>query len=420
MSTPTTSFRGPRWAGLRRSTATVAAVSAALISSITTVSLAATSHSEAGSGVVGLIALGFVLNLAAGVLLVWRHRWPWGVWALAVAAPLVGETDALAALVALVAVLRVVDLRRGAAAVLVTTAAAGVSLYWDAGRSGDFSVLRIWRPVEAGTAVEPYDVAGWVPPLVAIGLVALTTGIGLLLRTRSALDVATVRGDRATAEQRALREEVVRAEERTRIARDMHDTLANRLSRISLMAGGLVVGGPEEPTDEARRVQERAELIHGAAHEAMSELRSAVGVLRGAPTAAAPDGLAAVSGLVESARRAGVHVVLTLDLASTAAIDPAVEHVAFRMVQEGVTNGQKHAGGQAVRVAVVGSPPQGITVQVRNRLPHDPLAVPPGRGAGLTGLGEQTAAVGGSARGGVEPTAAGPEFVLHGWVPWRG
>lgn len=393
---------------------TVVAVTAALISSITTVSLAATSHQDTGSGVVVLIALGFLLNLTAGVLLVWRHRWPWLVWAVAVAAPLVGETDALAALVALVAVLRFVDLRRGVAAVLATTAAATASLFWDSARGGDFSVLRIWRPVEAGAAVEPYEVAGWVPPLVAVALVAMTTGIGLLLRTRSALDVATVRGDRATAEQVALREEVVRAEERSRIARDMHDTLANRLSRISLMAGGLVVGGPDETSAAARRVQERAELIHGAAHEAMTDLRIAVGALRAEPRTSLV-GVEAVSGLVDAARRSGVHVALTVDLA-TDPIGPACSHAAFRVAQEGITNVQKHTPDARSRVTLWGTRADGIAVEVRNRAPA--ARANPTGGAGLAGLAEQTAAVGGWARGGLEPGHDGPDFVLRGWVPW--
>lgn len=410
---------GPRrrftWAGLRRRTATTAAVTACVFSSVLAVAIASASHTEAGTGVPVLIGVGFVLNLAAAVALVWRHRRPWLVWGLGVAAPVVGDTDALAVLVALVAVLRVASPVRAVGAVASSWVAVVVSFSWDAARSDGNSVLLIWREVPAPGAPD-YDVAAWVPLPVATVLVGATAALGLLLRTRSALTEAVDGRDLATAQQRSLREEVVRSEERARIARDMHDALANRLSRISLLAGGLQVGTADVvPDPSAERVRERAELIHGTAHEALDELKTIVGVMRGSPAVPPPPGVEAVAGLVQGARLAGVHVVLTLDLAP-ARLAPRTSHVVYRMVQEGVTNLQKHAPAETGRVLVSGTPATGVWVQVRNRVPPRVARTAPGPPAGLLGLTEQVAVVGGQVGGGVE----GADFVLRGWVPWSG
>lgn len=424
MTAPATSIaprRRASWAGFRRRCATTAAVSACLFSTLLTAVLAGTSHTQVGSGYPGLIALGSVLSTAAAVLLVWRHRWPWWVWGLAVAAPLLGETDGLAALVALVALLRVAPWGRACAAVAVTWLAASVSLVWDAHRGDSWSALQSWRGVQPRTATG-FEIVGWVPWVVALVLVAVTTGVGLLLRTRSDLTVAVDRGDRATADQRQLREEVVRAQERARIARDLHDSLANRLTRISLLAGGLQARFDPDGADPAvAHAQESAELIRGAAHEAMGELKSAVGMLRTAPREPEPqrDGLAAVPALVEAARRAGVHVVLTVDL-STARLAPGHDHVAFRVAQEGLTNVQKHAVSAGARVTVRGGPGAGVQVEVANPVPGRAAAPAAGLAAGLVGLQEQVAAVGGRVGSGVEPGPSGAEFVLRGWVPWSG
>lgn len=410
------------WPGVRRRLATVSAVTAALVSTILAVSLASRSHELLGTGTPALVALGGVLNTVAAVALVWRYRWPWWVFLLALAGPVAGETDALGLLVALVVVLRVEAPRRATLAVTLALLGVLVSLEWDADRGDSFSVLRIWSGPRFESS-DVYEIAWWVPPLVAVGSVALVAGLGLLLRTRAALSVAVDRGNQAAADHRWLREESVRAEERTRIARDMHDTLANRLSRISLLAGGLHAAQPERSgTDPAaERVRERAQQIHGAAHEAMDELKTIVGVLRGREHAeAAPPGLDGVPALVEAARRAGVHVRLTLDV-SPERLDPETSHAAFRLVQEGITNVQKHAAGGPAEVSVTAARPSGVWVQVRNPLAPGRSSRTAAGGNGLTGLDEQVRAVGGRVDGGVEhaPGQQQPEFVLRGWLPWR-
>jgi len=112
---------------------------------------------------------------------------------------------------------------------------------------------------------------------VALTLVATTVSLGYFLRTKTALNRAERTRDQATAQHEVLRDEMVRTQERTRIARDMHDTLAASLSRISLFAGGLQVNGADDP----KKVANSAALIRSSAHEALDDLKDIIGVLRG-------------------------------------------------------------------------------------------------------------------------------------------
>src|SRR5690606_23229977 len=132
-----------------------------------------------------------------------------------------------------------------------------------------------------------------------------------------------------------------RDQERTRIARDMHDTLAAALSKISLFAGGLQVGGAENPA----KVASTAALIRETAHEAMADLRDIVGVLRGAGSGEygpRHQGVEGIGGIVAGARAAGVSVRLVEEQAP-GLVGVAAGQVAYRVVQEAVTNVQKHA-----------------------------------------------------------------------------
>ncbi len=378
---------------------------------LTTISTMAFSD-ESGVAPTWSWVLGGVVNLAAAAALVWRHQHPWWVLGLAVAAPLFLSTDATAALVALVAVSRVAQVRQLVAAAAVVLVACGVSLTYDAYRLREYSVLTMGTPkAEDGSAVQQYDVALWIPWVVALGLVAATVVLGQLLRTRTALSTAEHTRDRATAQQEVLRDEVVRAEERTRIARDMHDTLAASLSRISLFAGGLQVNGAGNP----EKVANTAALIRTTAHEALDDLKQIIGVLRGNGRSGGhqQQGIDAISALVQSARAAGVHAVLITDLAP-GDLGTLASQVAYRVVQESLTNVQKYAADQTVHVSVVGSEHAGIRVVLRNRLSEAASSFTPGSGSGLRGLAEQAHQVGGT----FSAASQHGEFLVECWLPW--
>ncbi|WP_217999165.1 sensor histidine kinase [Nocardiopsis trehalosi] len=223
------------------------------------------------------------------------------------------------------------------------------------------------------------------------------------------------RAERLERERSALAARV-RAEERTRIARDMHDVVAHRVSLIVLRSGALEVGAPDTATAA------EAELIRRTAQDALLQLRHVLGVLGrtgeaapggagdadgpGAPdTLRPPPVLADLADLVDRSRSAGVPVELDDRSGPGAgAADAVEEHAAYRVVQEALTNVHKHAGGAATRVAVrreAGA----IEVAVENAPPdRAPLGVA-GAGVGLVGLRERVEALGGDLR--AEPTARG-------------
>jgi signal transduction histidine kinase len=248
-------------------------------------------------------------------------------------------------------------------------------------------------------------------------LLVVVIAWGLYIRARRQL-VASLRerAEKAEAEQR-LRIEQARSGERARIAREMHDVLAHRISLISLQAGALQVGQRQD-----HAVAESAALIRTSAHQALDDLREVIGVLRAGENDAPPlvpqPTLADLRRLVEESVRAGMAVSLREDLGDADGDVPAhVGRTAYRVVQEGLTNARKHAPGAAVAVKV--SLGTGLHVEIRNpRGPaHADLASPiPGAGQGLVGLSERARLVGGRLEYG---WTAKDEFRLAAWLPLR-
>ncbi|MEE2054678.1 sensor histidine kinase [Nocardiopsis tropica] len=212
------------------------------------------------------------------------------------------------------------------------------------------------------------------------------------------------RADRLERERSALAAQA-RAEERTRIARDMHDVVAHRVSLIVLRAGALEVGASDGATAA------EAELIRRTGQDALLQLRHVLGVLgrSGEAASGAPDllrpppVLADLAELVDRSRSAGVPVELELpDGGGADTVDLVEEHAVYRVVQEALTNVHTPAGGAATRVAVRREP-EAVEVAVENSPPERaPLALP-GTGAGLIGLRERVEALGGDFRAAPTP-----------------
>ncbi|WP_137873914.1 histidine kinase [Rhodococcus sp. Q] len=360
------------------------------------------------------LALGLLLNLGAAVALVWRHEHPWIVLAAALAGPLFFSTDATAALIVLYAIAKTERGERLAAATIAVYLACAASLTYDAHRTRDNSVLTmaVTRP-EKGAPKPEWEIAVWIPWFVAAVLVAIVVGAAMLKHTRSELAQAEHSRDLATEQSHVMRDEVIRTEERTRIARDMHDTLAASLSRISLFAGALQVNGADNP----EKIANTASMIRSTAHDALDDLKHIVGVLRGSAAANARpsghQGIDSVAELVQSARAAGLHATLYTDL-QPGDVGTVSGHVTYRVVQESLTNAQKYASDQTIRISISGAAEHGIRIDIRNNLSALPPNVPPGSGSGLRGLAEQAGEIGGTFNAGV----LGTEFVATCWLPW--
>ena len=217
----------------------------------------------------------------------------------------------------------------------------------------------------------------------------LATGLWVNAR-RLAFDALRERARRLEHEQLA-RAEQARAQERTRIAQEMHDVVAHRVSLMVLHAGALEVSAADERTAEA------AGLIRGIGRDALSDLRDVLGVLR-SPHASDPatvpqPTLTDLDRLLDQTRSLGIQVIRR-DEGEARQLPDLVERTAYRVVQEGLTNVHKHAGGASTEV-VLRYLPEGVEVAVCNGPGDGPGDALPGAGLGLNGLRERVGLLGG-------------------------
>jgi signal transduction histidine kinase len=353
------------------------------------------------------MALDIAVGVASLALIVRLRRWPVQVTlllsALAALSPVATPPATLGALV-------VARWRPLPVALAVAGAGIGTQL-----------IRGAWRPI-AGL---PY---GWWAVLVCVAYAGLV-GWGLLLRANQAL-ISSLRdrAERAEADQ-ARRVAEARAAERTRIAREMHDVLAHRLSLLATYAGALAYR-PDAPPDQLSRA---AEVVRSGAHQALDELREVIGVLRDdelpdtGGQATLPSGMRPMPGiadlprLTEESRAAGMRVEVDgIAVDELSCLPDVTGRTVYRVVQEGLTNVRKHAPGAAARVTLDGGPGAGLNVTIANRVPSaargpdSAAATVPGTGTGLIGLSERLELAGGT----LESGARGGEFLLRARLPW--
>ncbi|MET8230281.1 histidine kinase [Micromonospora sp. NPDC005298] len=329
--------------------------------------------------------------------LLWlRRRWPLG---LVVATTPLTLFSMAAAIPLLIFYFTVVVHRRTAVAIAVTGAGLVTNMAFAWLRPDPN--LPYWAAVSWGV-VFSFAVLAW----------------GMFVRARRQLIVSLrERAERAEAEQQ-LRVTQARHLERTRIAREMHDVLAHRISLLSLHAGALEFR-PDAPADEVARA---AGVIRGSAHAALEDLREVIGVLRAeddggrdAPEPPQPT-LADLPALISESRSAGVRVNVSDSVADPEQVPAALGRAAYRIVQEGLTNARKHAAGAAVTVDVAGGPGTGLTVTIGNRWPvGTPGDTLPGAGTGLVGISERVTLAGGRLAFGRDDSG---DFRLAAWLPW--
>jgi signal transduction histidine kinase len=331
------------------------------------------------------------LGVASPGLLWFRRRWPVAIALIMVPIGAVSLTAAAASMIALFTV--AVHRRIGISAPVGVLSAAVTPIYL------------AWRP-------DP-DLPYWLVNAFAVLITVAVFAWGMFVRARRQLVVSLHdRAVRAESEQQ-LRVSQAQHLERARIAREMHDVLAHRISLLSLHAGALEIR-PDAPADE---VAKAASVIRASAHQALQDLREVIGVLReedGEPIRPQPT-LADVSALIEESRGAGMKVRLDCRVADLDAVPAAVGRNAYRIVQEGLTNARKHAAGVLVDIQFEGTAGSGLTVSVRNPAPVGSPATIPGTGTGIVGLVERAGLAGGRLTHGRTDTG---DFELRAWLPW--
>ncbi|MEU9058464.1 histidine kinase [Streptomyces sp. NPDC048430] len=411
---PTT--RGYWWWERRRSVALD--VGLALVSA-----LECALEGVAFAGETGLpVPLGVLFGLLAGSVLVLRRRWPIAVVLVSIATT-PAEMGFLMGIVGLYT-LAASDVPRRITVVLTGMTLVGTFIV---------SYVRLRQSVSEHADFGPFWYAPVMSLFMSLGLTAPSVLFGLYIGARRRL-MESLR-ERADSLERELslladraeeRAEWARTEERTRIAREMHDVVAHRVSLMVVHAAALQAVAPKDPAKAVRN----AALVGDMGRQALTELREMLGVLRSgdalvapsagrvplasvgraaaaAAAAVAEDGprLREVEALVAQSREAGMTVELSVE-GELRPYAPEVEQTAYRVVQEALTNVHKHAAGAKtwVRLAYRGVE---VAMQVENG-PTDGVTADaglPSGGNGLVGMRERVLGLGGVFVSG--PTDAG-------------
>jgi len=237
----------------------------------------------------------------------------------------------------------------------------------------------------------------WDPSLGVMTIALLRTVPGPLLALYFSAREEMVRALRDRAEraerERYLLAEQARAEERARLAGEMHDVVTHRVSLMVLQAGALGITATDEATRQA------AEELRAAGVQALDELRDLVGILRTAPEHDQAPATSGLAELVAESTAVGTPAEL-VERGDPALASPVVGRTAYRIVREALTNVRKHAPGAHVVVRVSYDESQ-VRLSVRNTAvaaPPDSSLAATGSGIGLASLRQRIDLVHGTLR----------------------
>ena len=320
-------------------------------------------------------ALGFGLCLLVAVPLLGRRRFPWPAFALTAAAG-----------IALLALGYAVHVNLGPAVMLYTFAARPQR-------------DRPWLPIAfaavaypASTAVGASEIGFSAEDYVLPGVFwAAGWLIGDRRRTNQ---LRQAEG----AQRREREQQLVLAEERTRIARDLHDSAGHAISNILVQAGAARVLLERDPA----RSREAIAAVEQVARETLVDVERIVGLLREEEHAelAPLPGIDEIGALVETHRGAGLDFRLRLDGEASAAIPPEVDRAGYRIAQEALTNAARHGTGSAELAVRRG--PDAVELTVTNPVApgRASRAAVSGGGRGILGMHERATLLGGTLEAG--------------------
>ncbi|MBO3743768.1 sensor histidine kinase [Actinoplanes flavus] len=237
----------------------------------------------------------------------------------------------------------------------------------------------------------------WQQPetVTALAWGGMAAALGDAAQTRRAYLQAVL--ERARRAEHTREEEARRrvAEERLRIARELHDVVAHHIAVINVQAGV----ASHVLTTKPEQAQESLTAVRHAGRSVLEELATVLNVLR-APhdttdtAEAPPPGLSRLDSLLTSVAAGGLRVEHVQE-GSAEELPAAVDHAAFRIVQEALTNAQKHGAGGIAHLRIAYTK-QDVHICVDNPEAPHPSTPAPGSGHGVLGVRERAAAVGGT------------------------
>jgi signal transduction histidine kinase len=355
-------------------------------------------------------ALAYALGIAIGAASLARRRWPLGVLLASTILLLLyyslnfpGIPPAIALSVALYTAVEAGYLRWGVA---IAVFFLGAGLFVVVVRKHEPGLLEVAQMAQQAA------------------LFAVVILLGEVVRNRRRYqDEVQERLRRTTADQEREAARQV-AEERLRIARELHDVMAHTITAINVQSS-LALEALDDLDDAPTQARAAVSAIRTASREAMVEIRATVGLLRQdesdvAPRAPTP-GLEQLDGLIDKTRRAGVEVELT-SMGEARPLTATVSAAAYRIIQESLTNVVRHAQAHSATITVRDEP-AGVGISIADDgsgAPTDLYTdnesnVPSAQGGhGLRGMQERASAVGGWLRAGPQP---GGGFLVKAWLP---
>ncbi|OYN92114.1 hypothetical protein CGZ91_00935 [Parenemella sanctibonifatiensis] len=353
------------------------------------------------------VLLAFICNATVFV----RRRHPWVTWGAGAVMVLLGQFDPLLLFVGTHALI----VHRGGRQATIGTIAAGVIGVW-------VVIRNAIAPLHWTVMLDPVGLPTGQRVLLDLTMTGLvfvvTVMLGRMRRNRQQARAADARAVRAEGTARDLSEQLTQRAERERLAREIHDTLAHRLSLVSLHSGALEeLAQSSDPT-----LVQAAQVVRNSAHRSLEDLRNLIGALRD-PAPAGPveqpsriplRGMADVTDVIDSTLAAGVKVNAFIMLSSPEEASDMLNRAVFRIVQESLTNVVKHAPGTTVGLDLRGSPGAGVSLKIRNMMTHHSSGTP-GSGTGLVGMRERVGLLGGRMNAG--PTGDG-WFEVDVQLPW--
>ncbi|MBB5959058.1 signal transduction histidine kinase [Saccharothrix tamanrassetensis] len=310
----------------------------------------------------------YVLSIIAVVAVAFRRRFPFLVVLLTVPGFLAGMAQ-LAAMIALGTLAR--------QRLLSTQTYIAAGLVW-------LSRFFLWPPEDFVALPWTTHIHDAIYGCIVAGM---PIAIGLLVHAREELSARIAELAVSRERERLLHAHAVRADERARLAREMHDVVSHQVSLIAMQAGALRVAVADPDA------QQVAGTIRSLSTRTLDELRQLVSVLRTTSGDDSPQ--PRIEELPQLVAGAGIPASLTVQ-GPVGDLPAPISGAVYRTVQEALTNVRKHAGGATTAVHVQADPDE-LRVEIRNDAParHECSSLPSG-GHGLVGLRERAALLDGT------------------------